>query len=137
MALLALARREGMHAVAEAWFPDLVARVNDTPALRSAVFAMIERHTPHRLATQILAGRDRPDATALLAHLRVPVLLIAGADDVIRPPGPMEAMAAAIPDGRLAVLERCGHLMTLEQPVSVMMLLWEWLSEVASVDRTE
>jgi pimeloyl-ACP methyl ester carboxylesterase len=36
-------------------------------------------------------------------------------------------MAAAIPGARLAVIEQCGHLSTMERPQAVTVLLRDWL----------
>ena len=58
------------------------------------------------------------DARAGLPHIAVPTLLVAGAQDTAAPPAGMERMAARIPGATLAVLEGCGHLAHLEQPVA-------------------
>jgi 3-oxoadipate enol-lactonase len=62
---------------------------------------------------------DREDATALLAGIRVPVLVISGAEDPTRPPAWSEELAAAIPDAELWRLEGVGHSPVLEAPETV------------------
>jgi 3-oxoadipate enol-lactonase len=60
--------------------------------------------------------RNRADSRATLSTITVPTLVIAGNEDVITPPADAQAMAAAIPDARLAVIPGAGHLTPLENP---------------------
>jgi pimeloyl-ACP methyl ester carboxylesterase len=62
------------------------------------------------------AMKGRPDSSRLLRELRVPALVMVGAEDVITPPPLAEEMAAAIPGAVLTVLPGAGHLPPLEQP---------------------
>ena len=64
----------------------------------------------------LAAMRDRPDSTPTLGDIDVPVLVIHGADDQLIPVSEAEAMAAAVPDGRLVIIPDAGHLPNLEQP---------------------
>lgn len=48
--------------------------------------------------------------------LRMPVLVVAGAEDFAAPPGDAAALAAALPDGRLELFDDCGHFAMAEQP---------------------
>ncbi len=75
-------------------------------------------HVPpqsYRLALHALMGFDR---RAGLASLAMPVLLIAGSDDHNAPPSVMQGMTERIPHANYVCLERCGHLMTFEQPAA-------------------
>jgi 3-oxoadipate enol-lactonase len=60
--------------------------------------------------------RDRADSGATLPTITVPTLVIAGDEDVITPPADAQALAAAIPGVRLAIIPRSGHLSPLENP---------------------
>ncbi|MFD0888717.1 alpha/beta fold hydrolase, partial [Streptosporangium algeriense] len=62
------------------------------------------------------AMAGRPDSFDTLRGLTVPALVIVGEEDEITPVAEARAMAEAVPDGRLAVIERAGHLSALEQP---------------------
>lgn len=73
----------------------------------------------------------RPDSHDDLASVRIPTLLICGADDKVTPVADHEAMAARIAGSRLEVVADCGHLSTLEQPEAVNRLLAEWLASTA------
>ncbi len=95
-----------------------------------AVMAMGLRHGPGSFAAQSVALRDRPDSTATLSEIRVPTLVLCGADDALCPPEYHVAMASQIVDSRLVELPACGHLSTLEQPDAVNRHLSDWLARV-------
>lgn len=65
-------------------------------------------------ASRAMAGR--PDAREQLGLIQVPSLVLAGREDRIVPVEEAEAMARALSQGRLVVLEGAGHLPMLEQP---------------------
>jgi 3-oxoadipate enol-lactonase len=56
------------------------------------------------------------DRTADLPNIQVPTLLLYGADDTLTPPAIGERMQAEIPDAKLVIIERAGHLSNIEQP---------------------
>ena len=94
-------------------------------------------HVPpqtYRLALHALIGFDR---RAQLAQLAMPVLLIAGSDDRNAPPHVMQGMAARLSNARYVEIERCGHLMTFEQPEAFNAALIGFLqSSVATGERS-
>lgn len=57
----------------------------------------------------------------------VPALVLCGRQDVLTPLAAHEEMASLIPGARLAVIEDCGHLSTLERPAAVNRELRTWL----------
>ena len=65
---------------------------------------------------------ERTDLSRFVPDVRMPTLLLAGAEDNMTPfrPAPtgvgMATMATAMPDARTVLLERCGHYLVLEQP---------------------
>ena len=67
----------------------------------------------YRKAVALLTTFDR---RALLAHIRVPTLLLAGSDDRTAPASVMQRMATRIPGAELHILEGCGHLGPMDQP---------------------
>ena len=69
----------------------------------------------------------RPDQRALLARVRTPVLVVAGAEDATFPLPETIAMADAIPDAAIAVLEGVAHLAALENPALVNKLIEEFV----------
>jgi pimeloyl-ACP methyl ester carboxylesterase len=59
--------------------------------------------------------------------------VLAGADDMLTPPGDSEAIARAVPDARLVVVPRAGHMLPLEHPDRVAHMLAEQLSDIREV----
>jgi len=76
------------------------------------------------------ALRERPDSTPLLATIHVPVLVVAGGEDVITPAEGMREMASAIPGAEFVVVPRAGHLAPLEQPDAVNAAITAFLAEL-------
>jgi 3-oxoadipate enol-lactonase len=69
----------------------------------------------------------RPDQRALLRRVRTPVLVVAGVEDATFPLPETIAMAEAIPDAAIAVLEGVAHLAALENPAVVNKLIEEFV----------
>jgi pimeloyl-ACP methyl ester carboxylesterase len=70
--------------------------------------------------------------TIAYEDIPVPVLLIAGADDALRLPGYGEEVVRRIPDGRLLVLDECGHLPQIEQSEQFDAAALEFLSGLSA-----
>ena len=90
--------------------------VAEHPAVVSAVRAMALRAAPAAVVQALRALRDRPDARPGLAAITVPVLVLVGEEDAHIPPAASQAMASQLPNARMHVLPRAGHLSNLEQP---------------------
>lgn len=71
----------------------------------------------------------RPDSHPDLRRVRVPTLVACGREDVVTPLADHERMRDCIPGARLDVIERCGHLTTIEQPQAATSLLARWLAD--------
>ena len=84
-------------------------------ALRERILAT----SPQAIADALHGLAARADSRPTLAEVRVPTLVLVGAEDVLTPPAESEAMAAAIPGARLEVVPRAGHLANLERPDAV------------------
>ena len=107
----------------------LVVRPVDTAA--AAVFNQMA----HRIggtagAAQARALGSRSDRTDRLGELKMPTLLIWGADDPLVSPGVGEAMSACIENASWQVLPECGHLPTLEQPQKTATLFTAFVEQV-------
>ncbi|BBY27758.1 alpha/beta fold hydrolase [Mycolicibacterium sediminis] len=70
----------------------------------------------------------RPDQRGLLASVRTPVLVVAGAEDATFPVDETRAMADAIPGSRFVVLDGVAHLAALENPALVNSLVADFLA---------
>lgn len=71
---------------------------------------------------------ERTDIRPHLGRIRVPTLVLVGADDVATPPARSREIADAIPGARLIQIPRAGHLSALEQPEVVTRALLEHLA---------
>jgi pimeloyl-ACP methyl ester carboxylesterase len=65
------------------------------------------------------ALRSRDSVVSRLGEIRVPSLVIGGAEDVSLPPSHSRQIAAALPDSSLVIVPGAGHLSNLEQPGAV------------------
>jgi 3-oxoadipate enol-lactonase/4-carboxymuconolactone decarboxylase len=63
------------------------------------------------------------DVTERLSQITVPVLAIAGAEDIPTPPRGLAQIASDVKDGRLVVLDGVGHLAPAEAPDRVAELI--------------
>lgn len=79
------------------------------------------------LIRQNRAVMARVDSRPLLPQVACPVLVLCGEADLLTAPEHAQEMAAAIPGARLEMVPGAGHLLTLEQPARVNVLLLGWL----------
>lgn len=114
-AAIATVVERGRSAIADAMLPKLLAPGAD-PIVAARIRTMIESQPAETIVADLRGLRDRPDRTALLPQLRMPVLVVVGEQDVITPPAEAQAMATAVPGARLAVVPRCGHMTPMEDP---------------------
>ena len=128
LALLDIARNQGMRAMGRQWARGMVHPDRlDTP-LFAQILDMIERKTPEIFAAQINALLNRPDARGVFAGLKCPTLLMCGRDDAWSPLSRHEQMQAVLPGAELAVIEHSGHMSTMEQPETVTAALLHWFA---------
>ena len=127
--LLAVARRQGMRAMATQWIPGMIApdRLTDHE-LVEAITRMFERKTPDIFEAQMNALLARPDAFPLLATIRCPALMLSGREDGWSGPPAHEEMARAAPAGKLVVVPECGHMSPMERPAAVAEAMRVWLA---------
>jgi len=127
MALLELARREGMRSMGRQWARGMVhpSRV-DSPVFEE-VLDMLERQTPEIFEAQIHALLTRPNARDVLQTLQCPALFVCGRRDAWSLLARHEQMHAMCPGSRLVVIEDSGHMTTMERPDAVSRALADWL----------
>lgn len=73
---------------------------------------------------------DHFDVTAQLAQIHVPALILCGAEDGMTPPKHSHYLKDNLPKAQLHILEKTGHMLTLEQPETVAKLIKQFLDEV-------
>ena len=126
-ALIRAVREEGPAALASAMLPKLLGATTtrEQPDLVDAVERMIRLTASDAAIAALGALRDRPDRTPLLAEIRCPVVVIAGAEDVVVPMAEAQAMHQGIAGSRLVVLPGAGHLSNLEAPAAFNAAMWD------------
>ncbi len=127
-----IAQTQGMRAMARTWLQKMVhpSRLADAPLIESIV-EMLARKSPEVFAGQIKALLGRPDATPSLAAARCPTLVLCGREDAWSVLDVHRDMAARMPNARLAIIENCGHMATMERPEGVTAALVEWFSSLS------
>ncbi|MFD0397955.1 alpha/beta fold hydrolase [Kitasatospora sp. NPDC127121] len=88
----------------------------DSRHLVERVRSLVAAASPAAVAWAQRAMAARPDALDVLAGLRVPTAVVAGAQDGLVAPEEAELMLRARPDAELSVIPGAGHLSALEAP---------------------
>lgn len=113
--------------VTKRMLPQLVhPRHVDSP-VGDEVRAMAQRIGGEAFVRQQTAILGRPDSRPTLSSIRVPTMVVVGADDVTTPLEQAQIMHEGIAGSVLHVLPECGHLPPLEQPEDAIRLLRHWL----------
>lgn len=126
--------RDGMRRIVQALFCDPAVAADDAYVDRRHVASLRpgawEATAASRFRSPARAPREefgRPD-TIPYEQVSVPVLLVAGSADKLREPGYAAEIRRRIPEARLAVLERCGHMPQLEDPDRFNTLVLDFLA---------
>jgi len=96
-------------------------------ALLRDVRGMIDAVGARAFAKQLRANAGRPGARDVLPQVRCPALVLAGRQDRLCPPEMQADLASLLPSAKLALIEECGHLSTMERPEEVAAEMREWL----------
>ncbi len=83
---------------------------------------------PEVFVRQSQALRDRPDQQDNLRRVKVPTLILCGAEDRLCPVARHEGMQRLIPHATLTVVPGAGHMPTLEQPGATTTALLAWMA---------
>jgi 3-oxoadipate enol-lactonase len=122
---------KGVEVVIEAMAPKMLAADNHDQAMAEQVRGFMSPSKPAGVIGALLGMAERPDATAELARISVPTLVITGADDVLIPPTESEKLAQAIPGSQLNIIPHAGHLVAFEQADKFNHVFEEWLDRAA------
>jgi pimeloyl-ACP methyl ester carboxylesterase len=121
MKTIADVRSDGLSSLIDT-MPQRLLSPQAPPELQATVKAMIARQSTEGIIGLQYAMTKRSDQSNLLPKLKIPTLLIVGAEDHITPPAVMQAMAEKFtlrPPPQLVVIPAAGHLAMLEQPLAV------------------
>jgi pimeloyl-ACP methyl ester carboxylesterase len=133
LALIETARHVGSEAVADAQITGALARRTreKNPPLVTAVRTMQASAPVDGIVGALEAMLARPDSTADLPGITVPVLVVAGSDDALIRPVEARAMAATIPGSRFELIDGAGHLCNLERVAAFNHVTGEFLAALA------
>jgi len=113
-----LIKREGVAAFAEQFVKSIFApqTFGTQPEVVDGIRRVIENTSPVGMAGTLIALAARTDTTASLSRIRVPTLILVGAQDALTPPSAAQAMKERISNARLVVIPNAAHLSNLENP---------------------
>jgi pimeloyl-ACP methyl ester carboxylesterase len=124
-------RTKGVQVVIETMAPQMLAADNHDRAMAERVRGLMTPSKPAGVIGALLGMAGRPDATAELARISVPTLVITGTDDTLIPSTESEKLAQAIHGSQLNIIPHAGHLVAFEQPDKFNHVLEEWLDRAA------
>lgn len=113
------------------YHPDYRARVPDL-ADRILQFQEREPQPPHAYHAQLESASTHTLNSPRLHRVAVPCLVVHGEDDAVWPPANARYMAEHLPDARLELMPRTGHMLPLEQPRAFNRCVLEFLDAVDS-----
>ncbi|MBI1752671.1 MAG: alpha/beta fold hydrolase [Acidobacteria bacterium] len=118
---------EGIASVVEAMAPKMLASSTTNPGLEGTIRELMGSSSAEGVASALLGMAERADRRADLADIRVPTLVLAGAEDSTVPPSESTALAEGIPGAELVILPKAGHLVAMEQSIAFNAALGSWL----------
>lgn len=120
-------QREGIASVVDAMAPKMLASNGSGQGLERAVRELMWSSSAEGVAGALLGMAERPDRREQLAEIRVPTLVLAGAEDSTIPTSESAALAEGIPGSKLVIIPKAGHLVAMEQPTAFNDALGAWL----------
>jgi pimeloyl-ACP methyl ester carboxylesterase len=126
--------RGGAAAVFDRMLPGLlgVTARSSRPEVVERVRKLVLAQRPEAIRPAIQSLKSRSDSTPLLGGVDCPTLVVVGDEDEITNEDSVRRMHGRIPGAALAVIERAGHLSSLEQPEAFNHVLAAFLSRAAS-----
>lgn len=87
-----------------------------SPKMVEFLKGVAEKASPEAVAAALAALAARPDATAGLAAIKVPVAVLVGSQDKITPLPAAEAIRSRVPGAELHMIPDAGHFSSAENP---------------------
>jgi len=100
-----------------------------SPEMREAILKMALNTGEENFYRQIKAQLARPDSTKDLSNITCPTLVMTGMEDMVCTPAIHKEIAQLIPNSKLVIIEKCGHLSTMEQPDEVNRNIINWWNQ--------
>jgi pimeloyl-ACP methyl ester carboxylesterase len=102
----------------------------ERPMVLGRVRALVEDAPPAAAAWAQRAMAARPDSFDTLRTVTVPALVVAGEQDALSSVADAQAMVDALPEARLVVVPRSGHLTAVEAPDAFNVAAREFLTSL-------
>jgi 3-oxoadipate enol-lactonase len=120
---------EGMTAIEKTMLPKLLApsTFERDPHIVERVREMILDTSPEGAAAALRGMAVRRDQTELLAEIKVPTLIVVGAEDTLTPVKDSETMHAQISGSLINVIEGAAHVSNVERPAEFNRALGDFL----------
>jgi 3-oxoadipate enol-lactonase len=111
-------REHGVSYIVDAMLPKLVsnATLSSRPTLINALRSIMLETSLQGVIGSSQGMKNRADSTSLLSQIKVPVLIVHGADDQLIPTREAKNMHQHIANSRLEIIPTAGHLPNMEQP---------------------
>ena len=124
--------RDGVDGLAGQMTPKLLGAATQKSRrdLTEHVRCLIVANTATGIEAAIRAMMARSNSTPLLPGIKIPTLIVHGAEDTLIPIAEAEAMHRAIPRSEYEPMSLSGHLPNLEQASAFEGKLWRFLEEV-------
>jgi pimeloyl-ACP methyl ester carboxylesterase len=128
-AMIKLVRSDGPAAVADQMLPKVLGPTShrDRPDVVRRVREIMQSQPASGIESALSAMRDRPDYTADLALIDVPVLIIVGDEDGIAPASVATGMGSQIPGSKVVAISGAGHFPPVETPEAFSTAATSWL----------
>ena len=120
-------KANGSGVVVDAMTPKMLAASNQDKNLLEQVRAIMAPSKPESVMASLLGMAERADSTPTLGQIKVPTLVVTGADDIVIPPAESEKLAAGIAGAKLVTIANSGHLVAYEKPAEFNKALQDWL----------
>jgi pimeloyl-ACP methyl ester carboxylesterase len=124
--------KEGAAAAVESFLPRLVGATTkeERPALVERLRSIMMGNPARGIANALIGLGARADSTPALREIRVPTLVLAGAEDVLTPPSDAELIHKGIAGSTLVTIPKAGHLACLENPAGFNAAIGDFLTRL-------
>ncbi len=123
-------QEEGLSPLIENMIPKLLSpgTLKGKPHVVRKLRSIMESASVAGVVAALKAMAGRPDSRPTLETITVPTLIISGQEDQLIPVSEAEEMFLRIPQAQLRVIERAGHLTTMERPRTVGRLMRQFVA---------
>ena len=98
--------------------------------LKACFNEIVGKSTEEGLSAGIVSLATRTDTAKMLSTIKVPTMIIAGDEDKIISLSDMEYLHDNIPGSEMTIIERAGHLSSMERPEEFNKLIAEFITSL-------